>query len=315
MNNGGIAWFARNPVAANLMMVFIMVSGLIAHDHGQGGGLSGGRARPHQHSGALPGGGAGRGRGRGRHPHRGGDSGRRRHQGDPVHRIGGQRVGHGRAGARRRCPAGGRRGQEQRRRDHDVSDRDRETHHPGDDRPQPGHRHLHLRRNRHLRPEGAGRAGSRRVDRDARDHAGRRGQRAALRNLDRGVRGRAAAARNDVRPGRRRRASLVAGPARRLGPHRRRRDSPAHDRPGLPRQRVRGSGALDARRRKPAAPGRRGDGRRRLRRDRSAGPVRSRAHGARVGLPHRRFRARSTSPPPSTATSNARGHDCPRASR
>ena len=30
MNNGGIAWFARNPVAANLTMVFIIVSGLIA---------------------------------------------------------------------------------------------------------------------------------------------------------------------------------------------------------------------------------------------------------------------------------------------
>ena len=30
MNNSGIAWFARNPVAANLMMVFIIVSGLIA---------------------------------------------------------------------------------------------------------------------------------------------------------------------------------------------------------------------------------------------------------------------------------------------
>ena len=30
MNNGGIAWFARNPVAANLMMVFIILSGLIA---------------------------------------------------------------------------------------------------------------------------------------------------------------------------------------------------------------------------------------------------------------------------------------------
>ena len=30
MNNGGIAWFARNPVAANLMMVFIIASGLIA---------------------------------------------------------------------------------------------------------------------------------------------------------------------------------------------------------------------------------------------------------------------------------------------
>ena len=30
MNNRGIAWFARNPVAANLMMVFIIVSGLIA---------------------------------------------------------------------------------------------------------------------------------------------------------------------------------------------------------------------------------------------------------------------------------------------
>ncbi|MYN67550.1 MAG: efflux RND transporter permease subunit [Acidobacteria bacterium] len=30
MNNGGISWFARNPVAANLMMVFIIVSGLIA---------------------------------------------------------------------------------------------------------------------------------------------------------------------------------------------------------------------------------------------------------------------------------------------
>ena len=30
MNNSGIAWFARNPVAANLMMIFIMVSGLIA---------------------------------------------------------------------------------------------------------------------------------------------------------------------------------------------------------------------------------------------------------------------------------------------
>ena len=30
MNNSGIAWFARNPVAANLLMVFLMVSGLIA---------------------------------------------------------------------------------------------------------------------------------------------------------------------------------------------------------------------------------------------------------------------------------------------
>ena len=30
MNKGVIAWFARNPVAANLMMVFIIVSGLIA---------------------------------------------------------------------------------------------------------------------------------------------------------------------------------------------------------------------------------------------------------------------------------------------
>jgi len=30
MNNTGIAWFARNPVAANLMMVLIIVSGLIA---------------------------------------------------------------------------------------------------------------------------------------------------------------------------------------------------------------------------------------------------------------------------------------------
>ncbi len=30
MNNGGIAWLARNPVAANLMMIFIIVSGLLA---------------------------------------------------------------------------------------------------------------------------------------------------------------------------------------------------------------------------------------------------------------------------------------------
>ena len=30
MKSGGIAWFARNPVAANLMMVFIITSGLIA---------------------------------------------------------------------------------------------------------------------------------------------------------------------------------------------------------------------------------------------------------------------------------------------
>ena len=30
MNRGGIAWFARNPVAANLMMVFIIASGIIA---------------------------------------------------------------------------------------------------------------------------------------------------------------------------------------------------------------------------------------------------------------------------------------------
>ena len=30
MTKGGIAWFARNPVAANLMMVFIIASGLIA---------------------------------------------------------------------------------------------------------------------------------------------------------------------------------------------------------------------------------------------------------------------------------------------
>ena len=30
MNNRGLAWFAQNPVAANLMMIFIIVSGLIA---------------------------------------------------------------------------------------------------------------------------------------------------------------------------------------------------------------------------------------------------------------------------------------------
>ena len=30
MNNGGIAWWARNPVASNLVMAFLIVSGFLA---------------------------------------------------------------------------------------------------------------------------------------------------------------------------------------------------------------------------------------------------------------------------------------------
>ena len=82
----------------------------------------------------------------------------------------------------------------------------------------------------------------------------------------------AAAARDDVRPGGRRGAPVVARPARRLGPHRRRRDPAAHHRSSLPRRRVRGPRAVDPVRRHPPATRRRGDRRRRLRRDR---PVRA----------------------------------------
>ena len=54
----------------------------------------------------------------------------------------------------------------------------------------------------------------------------------------------------------------------------------------LPRGRVRGPGPVDAGRRQPPAAGRRGDGRRRLRGDGPVRPFRLRADDAGVGLPH-----------------------------
>ena len=257
-------------------------------DEHPGRGVSGDGARPHPGRGPVPGRRPRGGRGGGERPHRGGDPGHRRHQAHPVDGVRGDGLGDDRARPRRRRAPGGRRGQEQRRRHHHVPDPDREADHPRADEPAAGGRHRGLRRHRPVHPEAGHRAGARRADRHPGDHAGRHRERAALRDLDRGLRGRPAAARPDVRPGGGRRAPVVPGPAGRVGADGAGRDPAADDRAGLPRGGVRGPGALDAGRRQPPAPRRRGDGGRRLRGDGPVRAVRRRAGDDGLRLPHRR---------------------------
>ena len=126
---------------------------------------------------------------------------------------------------------------------------------------------------------------------------------------------RAAPARHDVRPGGRRRAPFVPGSARRLGPHRRRRDPPA---PRSGRPTAAPSTKTSCSGRGPTAAG---CASATWRRWSTASPrpisrpasITSRPCWCRCSAPA--IRARSTSPPPSTSMSNAPCRDCPRASR
>ena len=186
----------------------------------------------------------------------------------------------------RRAP-GRRRGQEQHRRDHDVPARDGEADHPRADEPAAGGRHRGVGRRRPVHAEAGHRAGARRADGGPGDHAGRHRERAALRDLDRGLGGRPAAARDDVRPGGGRGAALVAGPAGRFGADGAGGDPAADDRAGVPGGGVRGPGAVDAGGREPAAARRRGDRRGRLRGDGPVRALRRRADDAGLRLPDR----------------------------
>ena len=287
------------------------------HHQRQGRGVPGDRAGSNPGRGPLPRRRPRGSRGGGERPDRGSDPGHRRHQADPVHRVRRDGLGDDRDGSGSRCAPRGRRGQKQHRRHHDVSDRDREADHPRTDEPAAGRRHRGLRRHRSVHPEANHGAGSRRADRDSRDHAGRHRERAALRDLDRGLRGRPAAARHDLRSGGGRGAPLVPGPAGRVGADGAGGDPAANDRAGLPRGRVRESDPVDAGRRQPPAPRRRGDRRRRLRGDGSVRAVRRRADDDGLGLPDRgaerdrarraRHRLRRGSPGPAPRGGNA--HD------
>ena len=112
-----------------------------------------------------------------------------------------------------------------------------------------------------------------------------------------------------------RRAPLVTRHAGRLGAQRERRDPPPHDRPGVPRRGVREAGAHGAARRDAAASGRRRDRRRRLRRDGSIRTLRtaSRPSSSRSSAPASRATWRS--PARWTTTWPARRPACRRGSR
>ena len=157
-----------------------------------------------------------------------------------------------------------------------------------------------------------GRASAGRAGRVAGDQPDGHRRRAAAGNLDRGVGGGPPPSRSDFRRRGLRRAPLVARSSRRLGPYRGGRDSVAHHPAGLPGYGLRGAGALDTRRRQPPARRRRGDRRRWLRGDRSAGAVStasppswSRSSGSAIRTP-------STSAPLSTATSRTSETASPR---
>ena len=157
--HGWISWLARNPVAANLLMIILVVSGLLA--------ITGIRgevfpevpldevsiqvtylgAGPEEVESAvvtrIRGGGRGH-RGRGR---------------DPVDRSGRQCAGRGRARRRRRRPPRDRRDHEPGRGDRDVPGRGREADSPRVDSPEPGGRRGRLRRCRSGCPPHAGPSG------------------------------------------------------------------------------------------------------------------------------------------------------------
>ena len=114
-----IAWFARNPVAANLLMGFIIVSGGIAAVQINSEvfpELRSTRSVSRSPTSAP----RRRSRGRRLRADRGSDPGYRRHQADHILGVRGQWPGHDRARAWRRQPTRRRRRQESRRRDYDV---------------------------------------------------------------------------------------------------------------------------------------------------------------------------------------------------
>ena len=248
-----IDWFARNSVAANLLMAFIVVSGAISAFSIKK------EVFPEfsldmitiqvPYLGAAP----EEVRGGGQHPHRGSDPGYRRHQADHLDRVGGVRLGDDRVGAGSRRSQGRRRHQEQRRRHHDVPGRNRKAGHPRAHVAAARDRHRRLGPGRRSDAEDDRRAGAGRPVGDAGHHAGRHRQCAAIRDCHRGIRGGAAPSRTDVRPGRRRRPAVVPRPAGRVGAHGWRRDPAAHDRPGVSWARVRRPHRLDPRRWHPAA--------------------------------------------------------------
>ena len=98
-----------------------------------------------------------------------------------------------------------------------------------------------IRQRRSALPQDARRARSCRVVGPAGGHAGRPLGRPAVRDLDRGFRSGAAPARDDIRPDRRGGATSVARPAGRLRANRRRGSPATHDGASLPRRGVRGS--------------------------------------------------------------------------
>ena len=102
------------------------------------------------------------------------------------------------------------------------------------DQPARGDRRRGLRRCRRGDGPSAGRADSRRPGGASRNHAGPAGQRATLRDLGRGFRARVATSRVDVRSGRGCRASIEPRSAGRLRQDSRRRGSSASQGPGLP---------------------------------------------------------------------------------
>ena len=244
---------------------------------------------------------------------RGGHSGDRRNRADHFDRVRRHGQRHDRGRARGRFAARARRHQDPRRRHRHLSGGNRKTNHPRDDRQEPGHRPGGVGLGRRALAEDGGRPDSQRPVRNTLDLARRDLERAPLRNLHRSVGDGAAPPRAHLRRRGRRRAPLVARPAGRLGAQRQRRDSAPHDRPGVPRRRVREPRAAHARRRHTPGAGRGGDGRRRFRRDRPVRALRRRSHRADLRLPdrrperarHRRQRSRVRRADPADA---ARGH-------
>ena len=122
----------------------------------------------------------------------------------------------------------------------------------------------------------------------SRHHPGGTRRGAALRDLDRGLGGHAPAVRPDLRRGRAGGAAVIARSSGRRGQSARGRDPPAHDGAGVPGRRVRRHRAAGAARRQPARTGRHRAGDGRLRRDGRDVALRRAARGPGPGLPGRR---------------------------
>ena len=127
-----------------------------------------------------------------------------------------------RAGGRRGRPPPPRRDPQPRRRDRQLPRGGGEARDRPGRRPLPGAGRRGLGRRGRGDPQAPGPAGARRDRRPAGDHRRRAGGHASLRGRDRGLGGRASAARPDLRPRGARGAPILAGSARRLREDRRR---------------------------------------------------------------------------------------------